>query len=153
VGYGLVLILAGCMLVAPKKSTELRNTQDAVIAIIQKMGGFALVSEETPGKPVTHVSLVGARITNKWLTHLKALPTITWLDLTDTDITDAGLKHLQAFTALTNLRLIQTKVTDGGIRCLKRMPQLKYLYLRNTSVTKKGIAALRRALPGTIIKP
>ena len=66
-------------------------------------------------------------------------------------ITDAGLVHLRAITSLSRLDLVGTHVTDAGIVRLKGLTKLKLLALSYTEVTDAGVKDLQRALPNLII--
>lgn len=67
------------------------------------------------------------------------------LFLIGTKITDAGLQHLKGLKNLNSLDLSFTQVTSEGLQHLKRLKNLKSLKLKWTRVS--GVEDLRTALP------
>jgi hypothetical protein len=70
---------------------------------------------------------------------LRALTSLTFLDVVGSPVTDAGLKPVAAFQNLEMLWLGGTQVTDAGIAPIAALPRLKVLDLDRTRV---GDAAL-----------
>jgi hypothetical protein len=67
--------------------------------------------------------------------------------LIGTRVTDAGLEHLKGLTDLKILLLVGTPVTDAGLDHLKGLAKLEFVNLSGTQVTEKGIEELQKALP------
>jgi hypothetical protein len=65
------------------------------------------------------------------------------LDLMGTKVTDQGLAHVREFTALHTLRLAGTQVTDAAIPQISGMKNLSGLVLNGTKVTAAGLRQLK----------
>jgi hypothetical protein len=96
-----------------------------------------------------------ARITDRGLAELAALPRLERLDLRDTDTSDQGLRHLVALPSLRSLNLMGMLVTDAGLAEVGRMTQLRLLRLSSFTVPSRealvsidGVERLRGDLPG-----
>lgn len=90
------------------------------------------------------LGLVGTKITDEGLVHLKELRRLKILVLADTAITDDGLRHVAALPALEVLNLSRTPISDQGLAHLKRMRSLDGLALYCCSgITDGSIAHLR----------
>ena len=81
-----------------KEPKTTKESKEAAVAAIKKLGGFVSFEENNPGKPVVHVSLFGQDVTDASLGHLKELTSLTSLDLVNTRVTEAGLEHLKGLT-------------------------------------------------------
>jgi hypothetical protein len=124
----------------PKMAKE---SQDAAVAAIKKLGGKVTFDEENPGKPVVDVDLSHSSTKATDLVHLKGLTSLQTLDLNGTKVTDAGLEHLKGLTNLHSLHLGKTKVTDTGLVHLKGMTSLHSLHLGKTKVADVGLVHLK----------
>ena len=138
--------LCGC---AAKPQTE----QDKAVAEIKKLGGNVTLDEKGPDAAVIGAILVGTKVTDAKLEHLKGLTQLQTLNLMGAKITDAGLAHLKGLTQLQTLTLDGTRVTDAGLAHLKGLTQLQQLYVGSTQVTDAGIDDLKKALPNCSITP
>ena len=69
------------------------------------------------------------------------------LQLMGSKVSDAGLQHLKGLTQLQRLDLEGTQVSDAGLKDLAGLAQLQTLGLKHTKVTDEGVAKLQRALP------
>ena|SRR5687768_553150 len=81
--------------------------------------------------PLTRsLTIVGSRITDKGLVHLRNLRQLELLDLKkNPQITDAGLVHLEELENLEKLILIGTSVTPAGVKKLQRaLPNTKIVF-------------------------
>ncbi len=96
---------------------------------------------------IVGLNLGGTDVTDKGLSHLAALTSLTRLHLEKTKVSDAGLTHLKGLQYLTSLNLYQTNVTDEGLRHLEGLKNLKNLYLWQTNVTPGGVKKLQQLLP------
>ena len=81
------------------------------------------------------------------LVYLKDLSQLKALDLRRTGVTDAGLEHLGALRNLEELYLSGTEVTDTGLGQLRSLTRLQQLELGDTAVTPEGIGRLKQSLP------
>jgi internalin A len=140
----LAVCLAGC------GQTQADREEAAVNAIL-KLGGEVTKDEKLPGRPVVHVQLSGAGVTDSDLKNLKELKDLWWLRLGSTQITDAGLKELKEFKGLQYLDLFCTQITDVGLKDLKELKGLQTLILILTQITDAGLKDLKQALPTTDI--
>ena len=59
------------------------------------------------------LQLMGSKVSDAGLQHLKGLTQLQRLDLDGTQVSDAGLNHLKGLTQLRELNLRGTKVTSG----------------------------------------
>ena len=116
-------------------------SQEEAIAAIEGCGGKVTVDKN---KVVVKVHLIGTKVTDAGLVHLKGLTKLTTLNLShfNSEVTDAGLVHLKRLTKLEDLSLNGTKVTDAGLVHLKEMTKLERLYLGGTKVTDAGLVHL-----------
>jgi internalin A len=132
----------------PDKPVSMLKLQDKseqqakAIAEIEKMGGHCSMDDNSPNKPVIAVALVGNKVTDAELEHLKELNALTSLTLSRTNITDAGLEHLKGLTQLEYLILDGTHITDAGLENIKALKQLRTLDLTATQVTDAGLGKL-----------
>jgi hypothetical protein len=106
-------------------------------------------------KSLKSLSLRGnLRITDKGLTVLAELPSLTELILDEMQIGDGCLLHLTNMTELSTLYLGKAtlhhgkikrkgKVTDSGMRCLSGLTRLSAVSLSYTNVTGESFAAFR----------
>jgi hypothetical protein len=81
------------------------------------------------------------------LSHLSALPELTFLNLCGAPITDAGMVEIGKAHRLEQLDLSCTGVTDAGLAHLEELKSLEFLSLLRTRVTDVGVRRLREALP------
>ena len=136
-----------------KRLDETRREQ-AVVAKIQKVGGF-VVYHEMKGpdwltrhfRKVQTVNLADTRVTDAEMGHLAELTGLEALDLQLTRVTDAGLVHLRGLISLDELYLFRTHVTDAGLVHLKALTNLEKLTVHDTPVTPEGVERLQQALP------
>src|SRR5260370_37369429 len=102
------LLTAGLLLVGPSTHAAPvpeagQAEQERAIAAIQKLGGWVLVDDDRPGKPVLMVrsdwrDVNRRKFSDRALAHLRALPTVGGLLLGETPVTDAGLGQLRRLT-------------------------------------------------------
>ena len=132
--------------------------QEAAIAAIKKLGGYAEFSEEKPSRPdwlrtllgdkspgeVVKVGFTGSPATDADLSHIAGLTELTFLNLEDSPITDAGLIHLKNLTKLKLLILDGTQVTDAGVVHLADLAELEQLKLNETQVSDAGLVNLKK---------
>lgn len=93
---------------------------------------------------LTEINLDGAAVTDAGLEQLKDLKDLSILSLIGTKVGDAGLVHLKELTNLTNLRLDRTAVTDAGLERVAERKGLLYLRLNGTQVSDAGMAHLKK---------
>ena len=99
------------------------------------------------------LSLAGAPITNKGLSHITGINPLRSIDLSNTAITDEAIEQLMPMSSRLRLLVLQgTKVSDVGLARLEAFKQLRTLDVRDTAVTAQGIAKLRMALPECKVK-
>jgi len=92
---------------------------------------------------LTHLTLIGATVTDTGLAHLRGLADLESLMLRGcTGFSDAGLVHLEGMVGLKELYLDQAKVTDAGLAHLRGMPRLEILGLDHAEVTDAGLVHL-----------
>jgi hypothetical protein len=147
----MLAVLAAGLLVAAEKPTESAKSDQEIISEIEKLRGSVGVDEDKPGKPIVAVALYCTKVTDTWLSNLRALPTLEDLCLSNTKVTDAGLIHLSGMKQLQGLDLSFTKVTDAGLRHLTGLRDLEFLNLDGTKVTKKGLKMITKALPKCVV--
>jgi hypothetical protein len=82
---------------------------------------------------------------------LKALRSLTELELNDTLVSDTGLRAFKDLKKLTKLSLIDCRrVTDTGLKELRGLENLTELRISGTEVTDAGLRELQRSLPRCI---
>jgi hypothetical protein len=81
-------VLCGCV---AKPQTE----QDKAVAEIKKLGGNVTLDEKGPDAAVIGVILVGTKVTDAKLEHLKGLTQLQQLYVGSTQVTDAGIDDLK----------------------------------------------------------
>jgi hypothetical protein len=103
------------------KPLERAETVSEAVAAIKKLDGSIEFEGNDPSKPVINVNLLGSRIVNADLVHLRVLTKLKSLSIAlNLKITDAGLVHLQGLTDLESLDLGQLSgfgesITDDGL--------------------------------------
>ena len=117
----LLAILVSAFVVLMVWSAEPFPSQEEAVGQINHLGGSVEIDRNTPGQPVFTVSLARTPVTDKELAFLKALPTLTHLELFSTKIGDKGLASLGSMSSLTRLSLTGTRVGDKGLANLKEI--------------------------------
>ena len=92
---------------------------------------------------VRSVDLVGSRVDDAILEHLRAIQQIRLMYLDSALITDAGLENLKYLTELRELNLVCPQLTDMGLANLQKLTHLKELAIHDAGVTDKGLNALK----------
>ena len=133
----LLMALAGVLLMV------VINSNRDPIAVLEEFGADRLMIERNDQGEVVEVHLVGLKVTDAGLVHLKGMTKLETLKLQLTNITDAGLVHLKGLTKLQTLTIGSTKVTDAGLVHLKGMTGLQTLSLAGTKVTDAGLVHLK----------
>lgn len=87
------------------------------------------------------LQLNDTKVSDTSLTHIGTIPSLATLDLTNTPVSDAGLAYLKGIN-LRNLILTGTNVTDRGLEFVKGVPHLKLLRAERTKVSDAGLAFL-----------
>ena len=120
------LLLAWSVISTDVQAQTVKESQDAAVAAIRKLGGNVTFDEKSPGKPLVSVDLMDSKVTDAGLVHLKGLTKLQSLSLISTKVTDAGLVHLKGLTKLQSLNLSFSKVTDAGVKDLQTaLPKCK----------------------------
>ena len=127
---------------------EQRAAHDAVIAMVEELGGETVLNEEHRDQPIQEIYFIKSPVTDKHLETLKGLSHIQLINLYGANITDAGLEHLKDLDTLVELMLSDTKITDTGLKHLEGLSNLKGLYVKNTGVTQNGERQIKQAIPG-----
>jgi hypothetical protein len=98
------------------------DTPDAQVeALARTRGGTVVRDEKAPGRPITNVILVGAKLKDADLAPLAGITTLEAVSLGyNPDLTDAGLKELTALKGVEKILLENAKVTDAGWRTCPR---------------------------------
>jgi len=116
----LVLLLPLVVLLSRPASVPAQNpspnAQANAVAAVKKIGGVFCVDSRSGDLSI--LRLIGWRITDEGLVHLKSITSLESLDLGNTRITDAGLEHLKGLN-LIGLDFNGTQVTDMGLPELK----------------------------------
>lgn len=81
------------------------------------------------------------------LKYVRYLDSLKRLTIAGTLVTDAGLENLSGLTALQYLDLGGTQVTDAGLEHLRGLSALQEVDVTITNVTDAGVARLKQALP------
>ncbi|MBI3863316.1 MAG: hypothetical protein HY290_15605 [Planctomycetia bacterium] len=110
--------------------------------------GFALIGNCAA---LERLVIIGTRVSETSLRHLKKLKNLRHLLADQTQITDEGLAVIAEFASLETLELSNTPVGDVGLIGLRKLEKLKYLNVANTRVTDDGISELNRALPDLVV--
>lgn len=105
------------------------RTTEEEIAEIQKLHGWIVRDEQSPGGPVIQVEFSLGKLTDADLKHLKGFTKLQRLSLNGTRVTDAGLEQLQGLIELQTLLLSGTKVKGPGLEHLKGLTKLQTLNL------------------------
>jgi len=120
------LLLAWSVISTDVQAQTMKESQDAAVAAIRKLGGNVRFDEKSPGKPLVSVDLSDTKVSDAGLVHLKGLTKLQSLSLISTKVTDAGLVHLKGLTKLQSLNLSFSKVTDAGVKDLQTaLPKCK----------------------------
>jgi hypothetical protein len=126
----------------PKKPPPRSEAEQKAITQIRQFGGLALeVAQNDPRLEVSYLQTDG-KFGDEYLTPLKDLKEVVYLNLRGQPVTDAQLSFLVGLTGLTRLHLEKTKITDKGLDHLKGLVNLEYLNLYGTDVTDAGLARL-----------
>jgi hypothetical protein len=80
------------------------------------------------------------------LAHLKDLRELKELTLTDTKVDDACMVYLRALDSLTRLDLLYTRVTAEGIGQLEGHPSLKHVGVSRAMMTRQQSEALNKLM-------
>jgi len=89
---------------------------------------------------VTGVKIVGKKISNDTLAHLKGLPHLEILEISSPDINDEGMPHIGALTSLKRLRLAEcSSITDVGIKHWSTLENLEEANLTRVSIRDDGL--------------
>jgi mono/diheme cytochrome c family protein len=91
---------------------------------------------------VAELSLSRARITDRALTVIAAMPNLRRLELRATGVTDAGVAALRSHPRLEELVLAQTHLTDASVENLAAMPALTRVNLWRAGVSGEGAIRL-----------
>ena len=83
-----------------------------------------------------------ARVSGRGLGALAALPGLGTLDLSRCPIDDEGLLAIGGLRSLRELHLAQTAITDRGMAALAKLPDLRVLDLTNVRIGDAGLAHL-----------
>ena len=152
--------------VATRPSTK--DSQQAALLAIEKLGGTHYCDENLPDRPVISISfpkesdaadadleclkefpnlvelnLHYSKLSDAGLEHLKSLNSLKALSISSAKITNAGVAHLKGLTGLEILELENARIDDDGLVHLKGMTHLDLLHLGNTGTTDKGLTHLR----------
>jgi internalin A len=88
------------------------DAEDKAVAAVEKLGGMVVRDAAKPGKPVTEVSLPGARVTDADLKQLAPFKGLTRLNLHNTGVTGTGFKDLAPLKGLTWISLTSSSSGD-----------------------------------------
>ena len=111
----------------PKEEQPSGDSEQEATAALKKLGVKVFKRDDDGNVSSVGLQLIiGGKITDAGLVHLKGLASLTELDLPKY-ITDAGLVHLKELKKLESLSLFYTKVTDAGLGHLKELTSLQSL--------------------------
>jgi len=74
------------------------------------------------------------------------------IDIRFTSVTDRGLSCLKRVPTLTNLIVSGDELSEGGLKHLEEFPKLRQLSIWNCRISESGFARLRLALPDCCIE-
>lgn len=114
------LLLVWSALLSEAKPQATKESQDAAVAAIKKLGGRVEFDEKDPDKPLIGVNFFGTDLTDAGLVHLKSLTSLKSLDLWSTKVNGTGLVYLIGLTSLESLNLQGTQVTDSVLENLMK---------------------------------
>ena len=99
------------------------------------------------------LSLLGTKVTDKGLSHLKSFSRLQTLELSENpQLTDSWTKDLSQLSRLLVLVLNETNITDEALKNLATCQSLRELKVRKTKVTAEGIRQFKQALPKCIVE-
>jgi hypothetical protein len=120
---GIVLLLLMTQPLSAQNKTK--PTKDETIAVIKKLGGKITFDQKSPG---IAVRLNSQDVTDATLAQLSGLTGLQRLELIGAKITDDGLLHLKALPNLKSLLLRRTAVTNAGVKKLQQaLPKCEIL--------------------------
>src|SRR5262245_6742291 len=96
----LLWVLIACRSVV---GAEPNHEQDALIALIKKMGGDVRFDVSRPEKPVVQIHLYKGKTAGVGLEPLTKLTEVDWIGLHASDVTEADLVYLARWTKLKRL--------------------------------------------------
>jgi mono/diheme cytochrome c family protein len=102
-------------------------------------------------KQLVWLKLGNSTISDKDLSSLPKLSSLTRLYLERTAITDKGIEQLKTLTELQYLNLSGTKITAAGLEKLKELKKLKQIYLYQTTIKGNEWTQLIQNFPDTKI--
>jgi len=132
--------------------TARARVQDArAMLAIRELGGQPFFDGTRIGPRMTlYVKLdesSGDALLTKVAPQMKALSSVTGLDLHRSKVTDAGLASLEGINNIGLINLERTATTDAGLTHLRNMTHLELLIVSDTNVTDAGVASLKKSLP------
>lgn len=135
-------------------AAESTESQESIVAEIEKFGGRVTFDESNPDRPIVSVRLMpgfgffGGALSSPQLTEdlfmkIGSLKNLKTLRLGGTRIPENGLKHLSSLMELQFLDLFNTEITDRDISHLKGLTSLQNLRLMNNNkITDTSLAYL-----------
>jgi mono/diheme cytochrome c family protein/uncharacterized membrane protein len=102
-------------------------------------------------KQLVWLKLGNSSISDKDLSSISKLTSLTRLYLERTAVTDKSLEQLKELTELHYLNLSGTKISDAGLEKLKELKKLKQIYLYQTTIKGNEWTQLKQNFPDTKI--
>lgn len=102
-------------------------------------------------KQLVWLKLGNTKISDKELSLLSKLSSLTRLYLEKTNVTDKGIEQLVTLTELQYLNISATKISATGLEKLKGLKKLKQIYLYQTTIKGNEWAQLKQNFPDTKI--
>jgi uncharacterized membrane protein/mono/diheme cytochrome c family protein len=102
-------------------------------------------------KQLTWLKLGFSKITDKQMTAIGTLTSLTRLNMEHTMITDSGLSFIKSLVNLQYLNVSGTKVTAGGLGQLSSLQQLKQIFLYQSGIHGKEYSRLKKIFPLAVI--
>lgn len=141
----LLAVTLVCVVLLPLALELAKNRrQGLVIAEIESVGGIA---HRVDGERVTQVIFAGSKLTDKQLIGLVAkldqLPELQHIEIQSPLISDKSITHLAALDSLTEL-FLSCPITDASDESLARLKNLKKLYLKSEELTDGIISSIAR---------
>jgi hypothetical protein len=87
----------------------------------------------------------GQKVTDGWIGHTAAMPSLEELHLYQTRVSDASLLPLAGYQTLRQLGIYYTPVGDKILESLAKLPMLAFVKLYGTEVTKQGVENFKAA--------
>jgi N-acyl-D-amino-acid deacylase len=123
---------------ALRQSRPASNSQQAIAAWIEKLGGRSAIREGA----IREVDLSRTPVADAQLEHLVNLPALETLNVESTEVGDLGAAAIAKLTTLRHLNLSHTMTSDKGLAQLGKLGNLETLLAANSLVSGDTLGTL-----------